>query len=260
MPFERCSGRAGRMRSDGLDDVDAHVLVGIDAVEPVGDELPRRAVQLGRELDPGGAGADDGDLQLLGPERPRLRMRADAGVDEPAMEALGLLRRVEGDGIVRDPGGAEVVAHAADRDDQRVVGKRAARRDLGAGLVEDRRHLHLAPRAVEPDHLADAIAEVVPMRLRQIVELVVAHVHAAGGDLVEKRLPQMGARLVDERDLGAPAPAQAVAEARRELEPAGAAAHDDDAVALAAEAPGRGIGHGMLPGFGVRWALWRLKA
>ena len=42
-----------------------HVLVGVDAVQAVGHQLARRAVQLGRQLDPGGAGADDRDLQLL---------------------------------------------------------------------------------------------------------------------------------------------------------------------------------------------------
>src|SRR5208282_107746 len=115
-----------------------------------------------------------------------------------------------------------------------IVAEDALGRDLDPGLDEDRGDLHLAAPAVEPDHLAYAIAEMMPMRLGQVVELVVAHVHAAGRDLVEERLPQMGARLVDERDLGAAAPAEAVAEARRELEPAGTAAHDDDAVTLAA--------------------------
>ena len=65
-------------------------LLGIDAVEPVGDELARGLVQLGRQLGAGRAGADDGDLQLLRPQRLGLRVRADAGVDQAAVEALGL--------------------------------------------------------------------------------------------------------------------------------------------------------------------------
>ena len=47
-------------------------------------------VQLGGELDAGRARADDRDLQLPGPQRPGLRVRADAGVDEPLVEAVGL--------------------------------------------------------------------------------------------------------------------------------------------------------------------------
>ena len=62
----------GQLRQDarrGLDQVDLDVLVGIDAVEPVGDELARGLVQLGRQLRARRAGADDGDLQLLRPQR-----------------------------------------------------------------------------------------------------------------------------------------------------------------------------------------------
>ena len=46
-------------------------LFGVDAVEPVGHHLARRAVQLGRQFDAGGAGADDRHLQLLRPQRRR---------------------------------------------------------------------------------------------------------------------------------------------------------------------------------------------
>ena len=63
---------------------------GIDAVEPVGDQRARRMVQLGGKLDAGRAGADDGDVELIGAHRARLRMRAQAGVHEPPMEALGV--------------------------------------------------------------------------------------------------------------------------------------------------------------------------
>ncbi len=58
--------------------MDLDVLVGVDAVEAVGNELARGLVQLGGELGAGGAGADDGDLKLLRPQRLGLRMRADA--------------------------------------------------------------------------------------------------------------------------------------------------------------------------------------
>ena len=71
---------------------------------------------------------------------------------------------------------------------------------------------------------------MVPVGLGQIVERMVVEVHAAGGDLVQQRLPQMGARLLDQRDLGLAAPAQLVAQPSHQLEPAGAATHHDDAM------------------------------
>jgi hypothetical protein len=52
-------------------------------------------VQLGRQLDAGGAGADDGHVQLLGPQGRGLRMRADAGVDHAGMEALRVGLRLQ---------------------------------------------------------------------------------------------------------------------------------------------------------------------
>ena len=63
------------------------VLVGVDAVQAVGHQLARRAVQFGGQLDAGGAGADDRHLQLVRRQRLVLRMGADAGVDQAALKA-----------------------------------------------------------------------------------------------------------------------------------------------------------------------------
>ena len=91
-----------------------------------------------------------------------------------------------------------------------------------------------APGAIEADHFAEPVAKAVPIGLGEIIQLMLRDVHAAGGDFVEQRLPQMRARLLDQRDVGAAAPPERVAEPRRELEPAGPAADDDDAVKVAA--------------------------
>ena len=101
-------------------------------------------------------------------------------------------------------------------------------------LVELGGEVHHAAGAVEADHLAQAKPEAVPIGLGEIVELVAGHVHAAGGDFVEQRLPQMGARLLDQGDVGAAGPAERIAEARDQLEPAGAAADHDDAMQVVA--------------------------
>ena len=103
----------------------------------------------------------------------------------------------------------------------------------------DRREVDLLARAIEPLHAPEPELEVMPARLEQIVQLVVVEVHAAGRDLVQQRLPQVRARLVDQRDQRLLALAELVAQARGELEPAGASADDDDPVQ-----PGRsGISH-----------------
>ena len=70
-----------------LDHDELDVLLRIDAVQSEGHHFARGAVQLRGELDAGGAGADDGDVQLLRPQRRVLRMRADAGVDQARGES-----------------------------------------------------------------------------------------------------------------------------------------------------------------------------
>ena len=76
------------------------------------------------------------------------------------------------------------------------------------------------------------VAEVVPVRLREVVDLVRADVHAAGGDLVQLRLPDVRAVLSISVTSRAAARPSLSPSRGGELEPAGAAADDDDAVAL----------------------------
>ena len=74
-----------------FDQIDPDVHLGIDAVEIVRDDVAHRFVQLGGKLDAGGAGADDGDVQLARPQRLVLRIGAQAGVDHAAVEARRLI-------------------------------------------------------------------------------------------------------------------------------------------------------------------------
>ena len=119
---------------------------------------------------------------------------------------------------------------AADRNHERVVGNRAARNDFLAVLVAPRAHRHFAARAVEAFHFAELEVEMVPARLRQIVELVLIGIHAAGRDFVQQRFPQMRARAVDQRDASMTFASGRVAKPGGELEPARAAADDYDMV------------------------------
>src|SRR5262249_60736048 len=99
---------------------------------------------------------------------------------------------------------AEIVALAANGDDKRIVMKSPPWRHFMAFLVAVGSQLNFASLPVQPDHLADAVVEVVPMRLREIVDLVHSKIHGSGRDLMQERLPQMGARFVDQRDVCEP--------------------------------------------------------
>jgi hypothetical protein len=55
-----------------------------------------------------------------------------------------------------------------------------------------RGELNLPPAAIQTDHLADAVTEVVPMRLGEIIQLVDSLIHAAGHDWVQQRFPELG--------------------------------------------------------------------
>src|SRR5207248_11707626 len=126
----------------------------------------------------------------------------------------------------------KVIALTPDRDDQRIVMKAPPLRDLLSLVVDMGSKMNGARPPIEPDQLADAIAEMVPMRLRQVVDLVHAEIHAAGSDLIQERLPQMGAAFVHEGHIGPFVTTQLVAEPGHERQPGRAAAADDDVMEI----------------------------
>ena len=105
------------------------------------------------------------------------------------MKPHRLFGGLERNGEFRRSRSAEIVGHAADGDDQGVIGNAARGRDLAALLVISRPEPDHFCRAVEPDHFAEMVAEMVPMALREIIELVLGRVRAAGGDRMQERLP-----------------------------------------------------------------------
>ena len=177
--------QAGQDALRGLDQHDADVALGIDAIEPVRDQFARRAMEFSGKLGAGRAGADDRDVELALTHRAFLRLRAQAGVDQAAVEAPRLRRRFQRHRILRDASCPEIIGHAADRDHQRVVSQGARRRDLTPLVVEGGGEANLFSGAIEPDHLAQAIAEGVPMRLGEVVHLVFAGIDAARSHRVQ---------------------------------------------------------------------------
>jgi len=70
------------------------------------------------------------------------------------------------------------------------------------------------------------------VRLGQIVELVLVHVHAAGRNLVQQRLPEMAAGAIHQSNSRSTlaAATERVAEPRCQLQPGSAATDHDDLV------------------------------
>ena len=169
-------------------------------------------------------------MQLSGPHGIVLRLGTQESIHQAMVEALRLLGRLERHGVLGGARRAEIIGDAADGDHQRVVADTARRGDLSPFLVEGRGEMHALAGPIEPDHLAELVAEVMPMGLSQIVELMLARIDAARRDRVQKRLPQMRAAPFDEDDLGKPALAEPVSEPRRELEPGGSATDHHDPV------------------------------
>src|SRR5206468_744929 len=230
----------------GLDQDQSHVLFAADAIKTIGHQRARRVVQPRRELHAGGACTDDRDLELLRTSRPRLRVCADVRVDQPPVESRGVLRRVKGDCMLFRTGRTEIVGLAADRDDQRVIGELALRRHLVSVLDEWRdRDGTMLP--VETDHLADPIPKEMPVRLREIVGFVNPESHAARGDFMQMRFPEMRSRLFDQRDVRPIALAELVTHPRGKLEPTGATADDDNAVQRPRARQGASRIHRRLP-------------
>ena len=152
--------RCGKRREDAIgsfDEIDLDVLLRIDPIEAIRDELARRVVQLRRKLRAGCACPDDRDLELLGPQRLRLRVPTNVGIHKPAVEALGLVSAY--------PERLHALARPAcrnrcsgcHRDNEGVVTKSPPRRHLMAFIVDVGGELNFAPPSIEADHLANAV-------------------------------------------------------------------------------------------------------
>jgi len=97
----RPTAAVGQRRHQAIgrfDQGDLDVLVGIDLVEPEGDD-PAHVRCSSADSSVPVARRDDGDVELAGRTGCACDMAAQAGVDEPAVEPLRLLRRIQADRI-----------------------------------------------------------------------------------------------------------------------------------------------------------------
>ncbi|MNF93320.1 hypothetical protein D3C84_759920 [compost metagenome] len=132
--------------------------------------------------------------------------------------------------MLRRAFGAEVVGGAADRQDQAVVGQLACGHEFAPVLVMGGGQLDDLALAVQPAHAAELELEVVPLRLGDIVQLVLRGVQRAGRHFMQQGFPDVGEVGVGQDDLGLAFLAERSTQTGSELQAAGAAADDHDAM------------------------------
>ena len=107
---------------------------------------------------------------------------------------------------------AEIIADAADRDHQNIVGIGPLRHDHLTRRTKKRREANLFLLAVKTIHPGQHKAEIVFTGLCQIFKLVIMGIEGSRRHLVQQRLPNMRATAINEGDLSTLLFAQTVSE------------------------------------------------
>jgi hypothetical protein len=109
-----------------------------------------------------------------------------------------------------------------------------------------RRKLDLLAGAIQSDQLSKAIAKMVPMRLGKVIKRMLIEIEAARRHGMQKRLPEMRARFVDERDPSSAAFHERIAQARSKFQSRSTTADDNDFVKCRVFLRRLGRSHGRL--------------
>ena len=130
--FEQLGCRFGdlvrELRQDArrrFEQCQADIVGRVEMIQSVACMRPRRLADFRGQLDARRTGSDDHDIDSRRLARAAARVRADAHGQQQPMEALGINGGVECDRMLRYAGNTKVVAHAADAEEQRVVGQSA---------------------------------------------------------------------------------------------------------------------------------------
>jgi hypothetical protein len=161
-------------------------------------------MQLRGEFGAGCARADDRNVKLAGTDGAKLGLGAGASVDEAPIEARSVRRRFQRHRMLGNAGSAVVVGEAADCDDECVVTDSTRWDELAASSSKVAANA-LPSSCDQPDHLAEAIVEPVPMRLGEVAQPFSARERVPAAT-VQQRLPYVSPVAVDERYLLPAAP------------------------------------------------------
>ena len=88
-------GELGQDARRGFEQGQVDVFFGIELVETVADVRAGGLANLGGELDPGGSGADDHDIDLAGLALRRLVVGTNTRRQQSSVKAVGVGRRIQ---------------------------------------------------------------------------------------------------------------------------------------------------------------------
>jgi hypothetical protein len=237
MPFVqqvrgRCRNLLLQRRKDpgrAFEERDSHVRVRIEPPETVIAEHLARFAQFGSQFHAGGAAPDDHDVNARGRLGLLLQVGHRHDLQHAQPEALGVLRPVQGQGMLGRPRNAEVVGRAADGNDQRGIRHLPLRDDHVAPLAQHCTHRQGPGRRVESQHRPEDEVKAVVVCQHQVRQALLMDIERPGCDLMQRRLPDVKEAAVHE---GHTPGAQLAPQLAGQLQPACPATHDHYVVQL----------------------------
>ena len=185
-----------------------------------------RVHELRAQFNARGAAADDDNAQR---RTDVLRGPGHLALQEIVAKVLGLRRRVQKNAVRCDTRYAKVIAHAAHRQNKRVIANLRGRSfDLADPALPGGKPYHLTP-AIEAIHAARDKSKMIPFGLSSETQRLPAGIQNAGRHFMQQRLPDMREAAIHERDLR-PGTAKLSPQRGCQFEAACAAAYDDYSV------------------------------
>ncbi len=130
---------------------------------------------------------------------------------------LCLASGINGHRMVSRARHAKKVSHAANRQNQGVVGYVPLRQNGMALIVHNRTDNELAVGTVEVEHLPLLKFEMMPARLSDVLELVRMRIHTARCHFMQQRLPKVRSSAIDQDNLSVALLAELVAQTSDQL-------------------------------------------
>jgi hypothetical protein len=142
-------------------------------------------------------------------------------------EAISLLAAIQEETVLSHTGGAKVIGHRTDAQDQIVVANAVTPDNLSAVLVENWRDHDLTCLPIDCLKAAEKEAVSPPMPVTAIADLIQVRIERSGCDLVQERFPDVGLASLDEDHVES-LPTQLGTKPPHKLEAAGPTSDNND--------------------------------
>ncbi len=183
----------------------------LDVIQAIGIQQACRLIKLCRQLDAGGSTADDGNIQFARLAGSACGLCSQIRFQQPILELLSLLGRIEKHAVLGNAGYPEIVADTAHCHYKNVVRKGSLRHDLFAACAEQGCEPDLLSLPVQTVHATQHEAKMVVAGLSQVFQLIIMRVECSGRYLMQQGLPDMRPAAVDQRNFGPTLAAQSLA-------------------------------------------------